>query len=292
MLGYQGISNSIAVEFDTWANPSIGDPDGNHIGIHSRGRNRNGAWEAVARARSSDIPNLSDGATHTVRIAYAPPAAPDDPTLSIFLDDMETPKLSDSVDIAAILDLSAGPLWAGFTSATGGAYQNSDIISWALCTPAPATLVANPYLVGLHGTSPVAKAPDVTASLSTVGESPAAIAGQTIGFFTTSGADPASALICSAVTDEAGTAACAPTNEQIQDIVAGGGFVARLASMDAYVATPSDAGLVAVVPPPVPSVETPSPSVPPVETPSPSVPPTEPPAPSVPPVPPVEPPNP
>ncbi|MEZ4618059.1 MAG: L-type lectin-domain containing protein [Caldilineaceae bacterium] len=39
-IGYSGIVNSIAVEFDTWNNGPFdhnGDPNGNHISVHTRG---------------------------------------------------------------------------------------------------------------------------------------------------------------------------------------------------------------------------------------------------------------
>ena len=37
-LGYHGLPNSLAIEFDTWLNYEAGffDPNGNHISVHSR----------------------------------------------------------------------------------------------------------------------------------------------------------------------------------------------------------------------------------------------------------------
>ena len=40
-LGYAGIPNSLAVEFDTWFNPVLGDPNGNHISVHTAGTLQN-----------------------------------------------------------------------------------------------------------------------------------------------------------------------------------------------------------------------------------------------------------
>ena len=44
-IGYQGIANSIGIEFDTWTNSSLGDVDGNHVGI-----NLGGNSQSVAQA--------------------------------------------------------------------------------------------------------------------------------------------------------------------------------------------------------------------------------------------------
>src|ERR1051325_8180801 len=40
-LGYGGIANSLAVEFDTWSNTSQSDPDDHYISVHSRGTGAN-----------------------------------------------------------------------------------------------------------------------------------------------------------------------------------------------------------------------------------------------------------
>lgn len=245
-LGYQGIPNSLAVEFDTWKNASIGDPDGNHVGIHSRGQDPNGAWEGVARVSTSDVPDLSDGAAHTVRISYAPPAVVPEGMLSVYVDDMDAPKLEDAVDLATLLDLSKGPLWVGFTASTGAAFENHDIASWSVCTLVPANLVPDPYILGVQGTTPTVKAPAVSATLSTFGETPAGIEGKTIAFYTTASAPSPDTLICTAVTDADGTAQCTPANDQIQAVVQGLGFVAKFDGENVYTSSAVVAPLVQV----------------------------------------------
>ena len=50
--------------------------------------------------------------------------------MTIFLDDLTTPVLSVAVDLAGTLELDSGRAWVGFTGATGGGYQNHDILSW------------------------------------------------------------------------------------------------------------------------------------------------------------------
>ena len=85
-LGYSGLLNSIAVEFDMHKDASMHDPNGNHISFHTRGDVGNSALEqAPARVgpqactggsqpqwwlTSSNISPLADGNVHTVQIAY------------------------------------------------------------------------------------------------------------------------------------------------------------------------------------------------------------------------------
>ena len=45
-IGYQGISNSLAVEFDTFGNPENDDPDSSHVAVHSLGTQANTAAAA------------------------------------------------------------------------------------------------------------------------------------------------------------------------------------------------------------------------------------------------------
>jgi hypothetical protein len=133
-LGYGGsepvplpgdsIANSLAVEFDTWCNDNLNDPNGNHISVHTRGTEPNSADHALASLGSTTtIPNMSDGNVHTVKIVYIPG------TLSIFLDDLITPVLIISVDLATTLSLSRGRAWVGFTAGVAAAFENHDILN-------------------------------------------------------------------------------------------------------------------------------------------------------------------
>jgi hypothetical protein len=88
-IGYDGIENSIAVEFDTWYNPELLDAYENHIAVHTRGRHPNSANSSYALATATWAPRLTDadyihgpddhafsgvrdGAQHLVRIRYSP----------------------------------------------------------------------------------------------------------------------------------------------------------------------------------------------------------------------------
>merc|ERR1712100_982885 len=55
-MGYGGIPNSLAVEFDTWYNPEMGEPYENHIAVHTRGwRRPNSANHSYALAHTVSI---------------------------------------------------------------------------------------------------------------------------------------------------------------------------------------------------------------------------------------------
>jgi hypothetical protein len=128
-LAYDGIANSVAIEFDTWKNdwgtPEEQDPDGNHVSVHTNGTGPNDYRETFSIGRTSPIPNLKDGNIHWVRILYA------QGSLTIYVDDFTTPALQVPLDLSTRLALDNGKAWVGFTAGTGIAYQNHDIVSWA-----------------------------------------------------------------------------------------------------------------------------------------------------------------
>jgi Bacterial lectin len=131
-LGYTGIPNSVAVEFDTWANSasdfgsptSVADPSVPHISIHTRGPQPNDVDEQYSLGSSTDVPFLSDGARHSVMIRYQRR------TLSVTLDGQ--PKLSVPINIGERLELRHRRVWFGFTAATGAATQRHEILSYRL----------------------------------------------------------------------------------------------------------------------------------------------------------------
>ncbi len=128
-----GIYNSLAVEFDTWYNGSLGDPNDNHISVQTNGTAENSADHAYSLGEVSPAIYFSDGGVHTVKIGYMPG------TLTIFVDDLFTPVLVSSADLGSILNLPGGKAWVGFTAATGANWENHDVLSWSF-VPEPATL--------------------------------------------------------------------------------------------------------------------------------------------------------
>ena len=142
-MGYGGIFNSVAVEFDTWQNlvsdfsPTflLGDPNDNHLSVHTRGTLPNSFDEGFSLGSTTLIPNLSDGSIHIAEITYAAG------NLSVFLDDLAAPRLVVALNLATTLNLADGRAGVGFTAATGGAYENHDILNWQFgAVPEPATL--------------------------------------------------------------------------------------------------------------------------------------------------------
>jgi len=130
-IGYTGLRNSVAIEFDTWWNNGgvsgdQGDLNGNHVSVHTNGTEPNSAHHDFSLASTSAIPDLSDGGVHIVRIEYAPGM------MLVFIDNLVNPALEVTLDLATILSLDAGQAWIGFTSATGAAYENHDILNWTL----------------------------------------------------------------------------------------------------------------------------------------------------------------
>jgi hypothetical protein len=130
-IGYNGIPNSLAVEFDTLQNPpeefggTLGDPNDNHVSVQTRGTLPNSANPTFSLGSTTAIPLLADGNVHTAKVAYVPG------TLTIFLDDLTKPVLTVPVDLRTKLRLDEGKAWIGFTAATGGRSQAHDILSFS-----------------------------------------------------------------------------------------------------------------------------------------------------------------
>ena len=138
-IGYHGLPRSVAIEFDTWWNPpgEAGDPDDNHISVHTNGLNANNVDESysIGMITAANMPfRLDDAAVHTVRVRYVPGV------MEIYLDGATTPNLVVRIDLGNIdgagnsmLD-QEGRAWMGFTAATGGAYETHDILNWEVGT--------------------------------------------------------------------------------------------------------------------------------------------------------------
>lgn len=75
-LGYGGLNNSLAVEFDLWTNvePQQDSDDyfEDHISVHSGSTGRNNPGKSTALGYASPAANLADGSVHCVKIHYLP----------------------------------------------------------------------------------------------------------------------------------------------------------------------------------------------------------------------------
>ena len=146
-IGYGGIGQSIGVEWDTWHNTANNDPDSNHLGIDINGNVNHGAGSpnTVSIPTRFDDENIwyswvdYNGTTLEVRTNQTG-IRPNNPTLS------------QNLDIASILGSNSA--YVGFTSATGSAWGNHDILSWEYRDSYnPISTVPEPSVVGLFGSA-------------------------------------------------------------------------------------------------------------------------------------------
>jgi len=133
-IGYNGITPSLAVEFDSWFNGAgLGDVDANHVGTATNGGVGNGIAVPLGTALDGgsvfyawvDYDGVADMLEVRVDTAPARPAAP---TLS-----------QAGIGLAALLGGTTAHI--GFTAATGAAFGNHDILDWHLTTPGGIDLV-------------------------------------------------------------------------------------------------------------------------------------------------------
>ncbi len=158
-LGYGGISNSLAIEFDMWTNVKTQGSDDfffDHISIHSGSTkiNSSGSKTSLGYARPVD---LADGERHTVKIRYMPyieyleymtandnllPYLKDNGegrrlgTLAIFINQGlkdDKPILAIPLNLSVLLDLPESLAYVGFTASTGEKWQKHDILNWHWC---------------------------------------------------------------------------------------------------------------------------------------------------------------
>jgi len=147
-VGYQGINNSVGVKFDTWDDsagsfPQDNDPNGNFVAIYADGSTHmydpdlsdntasynNYADDAHAYYTPSDL--MKNGNIWYAWVDYN--GVTDELDVSLSETDVRpsTPDLSEIIDLNSPSILGSSPeVYAGFTSGTGAAYDNTDILSW------------------------------------------------------------------------------------------------------------------------------------------------------------------
>jgi uncharacterized repeat protein (TIGR01451 family) len=133
-IGYETITNSLAVEFDTFQNSTQHDPDNNHVAVQScaGGAPNSPDHGGPCKIAVMGLPNgpFFTTGTHTVRIDYNPPF------FQVNLDgtDLFTSangNLINSLDLASRLGLGqSGTAFVGFTGSTGASVEENDILSW------------------------------------------------------------------------------------------------------------------------------------------------------------------
>jgi hypothetical protein len=153
-LGFGGLVNGLAVEFDAWYNPELGDLFEDHVTAFASV----GALSAgAAQALHTPVPlRLADGAVHSARVTYLPffdndlahkmqasssalQFARDNGegyrlgTLVVYVDDMTLPVVAVPINLSTLITVPGGYAVAGFTAATGRSWASHDVLSWRFC---------------------------------------------------------------------------------------------------------------------------------------------------------------
>jgi hypothetical protein len=122
-IGYAGIPRSVGVEFDSWCNAANNDPNSSHVGILLNGSVNHGAG---APFTAPVVPDLDAGDLWWAWVDY------DGTTMRVYLSRQPVqpfqPILSRDLDLPAILQQDTG--FVGFTSGTGSAWANHDVVYW------------------------------------------------------------------------------------------------------------------------------------------------------------------
>jgi Legume lectin domain len=119
-IGYAGIGQSVAIEFDTYYNKYF-DPNGNHIGLNLNGNLYSTAWTPV-------YPRMNNGGIWHSWVDYNGLSKLLEVRISTTENRPINPALSYVLDIASILKMPNA--FMGFTSGTGGGMGVHDILSW------------------------------------------------------------------------------------------------------------------------------------------------------------------
>jgi hypothetical protein len=154
------ITNSLAVELDTFQNTNYSDPNGNHIAVQSCGPNNpstltpnsadhdytcpDGNLAAIALEELPIGLSLSDGNPHTITVNYLPPGTCTSGcnNFSVYMD--STLILQATVNLSTQLSLTAnGSVYIGLTAATGGSVENNNILSWSFSSLPLAPITIN-----------------------------------------------------------------------------------------------------------------------------------------------------
>jgi lectin family protein len=161
-IGFTGLTNSVAVQFDTFCNTgggSYGDTcaaggptSADQITVESCGTAANTVTHNTScQFGTVDLSTfgenhiyIGDGNVHTVQIQYVPPATPSSPcpalssssapgcgTLTVMVDSQTVLSVPFNLGIISGYSDPTDSAFVGFTGATGGSYQVQDVNSWS-----------------------------------------------------------------------------------------------------------------------------------------------------------------
>ena len=121
-IGYDGLEPSVGIEFDTWNNGAPDNNNGNHVGI-----NVNGETDSLGTV-TPITPAINDGSTWYAWVDYNGATDLLEVRLSQTNVRPATATTSATVDLPTVLGVTDA--FVGFTSGTGGAGGDHDILSW------------------------------------------------------------------------------------------------------------------------------------------------------------------
>ena len=150
-LGYAGIGNSLAIEFDISHNDW--DPNGNHVAVQSCGTGYNtpvhlpgtytigqntNVTSCLVSPSAITANALADGNTHYGVIQYTPPGTNGSGNLQVWVDPTfiqgtHTPNSAPIINIPytiTALNLDSGSAWVGFTASQSSKATVQDITEW------------------------------------------------------------------------------------------------------------------------------------------------------------------
>ncbi len=122
-IGYSGLGNSLGIEFDTWDNGSgLGDPNGNHVAIDI-----NGDLSSPLDVAGVS-PRMNDGDVWYAWVDYN--GVTDDLEVRLSMANVRpaSPIVSANIDLTGVLGTTNA--YVGFTSGTGSAWGDHDVLSW------------------------------------------------------------------------------------------------------------------------------------------------------------------
>jgi hypothetical protein len=150
-MGYFGVADSVAIEFDTFDNGETG--GSNHIGLDVNGSLNSSPVSSpygVSSCHLFDNSYLADGCMSNGKVWTAfinYDGTTNKLNVSVQQDGLALIQLITSYTVDIASDLTTNAAYVGFTAATGAGLQNHDILNWRLAndtsinpTPEPASL--------------------------------------------------------------------------------------------------------------------------------------------------------
>ncbi|GAM24505.1 hypothetical protein SAMD00019534_076800 [Acytostelium subglobosum LB1] len=125
-LGYSNIPNSLAIEFDIYANDNCQDPNDNHISVHTNGQGNNSSEHRYSIGVGTPTCQMNDYQLHHVIVTYNPHVP--DKQMTISFDGVNIVQCSIVLHTRLKLH-NDDEAYVGFTAATG-LYHQEHIVEY------------------------------------------------------------------------------------------------------------------------------------------------------------------